>query len=158
MGRFSISSSVADATKIVRDGVYRFTVISDRIIRIEKSLTSTFEDSPTQVILFRDYAKPVFNCEKNQDKVLIKTKCTIFEYDKTKDKPYIICGDKKIDASKNKGNLKGTLRTLDFTAGAVPLQNGIFAKNGVVMLDDSSSYIIDEEGNVKKRGKRYLHI
>ena len=68
-----------------------------------------------------------------------------------KDKPYIICGDKKIDASKNKGNLKGTLRTLDFTAGAVPLQNGIFAKNGVVMLDDSSSYIIDEEGNVKKR-------
>ena len=151
MGRYSIQSTKTPSSNIIIDGIYRFSIISSRIIRVEKDKTSTFEDLPTQIVFHRNINTPDFTYKIIKDKVLIVTKDTDFLYDKKKDKAYVIKDKYMIDSSKRIGNLKGTLRTLDFTAGLVHLQDGIFSKQGVTQIDDSASYVINEEGNVKER-------
>ena len=151
MGRFSIKTDKILDENVVLDGAYRFSIITDRIIRIEKSKDGIFEDLPTQVVMHRNIAKPMFKYEIKKDKVLIVTKHTEFIYDKKKDKEYVIVNGEGVDAARNLRNLKGTIRTLDFRLGAVALGNGIFSNSGVAEIDDSKSYVIDEEGNVKER-------
>ena len=151
MGRYSISSTKTPESNIIIDGIYRFSIISSRIIRVEKDTTSTFEDLPTQIVFHRNINNPDFKYTIKDNNVLIVTKDTDFLYDKKKDKAYVIKDRYMIDSSKRIGNLKGTLRTLDFTFGIVHLKDGIFSTSGVTQIDDSNSYVIDEEGNVKKR-------
>ena len=151
MGRFSVKTDKILNENVVLDGAYRFSVITDRIIRIEKSKDGIFEDLPTQVVMYRNTAKPTFKYEIKEDKVLIVTKYTEFIYDKKKDKEYVVVNGEGVDAARNLHNLKGTIRTLDFRLGAVKLGKGIFSKSGVAEIDDSKSYIIDEDGNVKER-------
>ena len=58
---------------------------------------------------------------------------------------------------KKQKNLKGTRRTLDATFGKVPLDNGLITKDGAFLLDDSTSFLFDDEGHFVKRsgGKDY---
>ncbi len=151
MGRFSVETDKILDENVILDGQYRFSVITDRIIRIEKSKSGAFVDLPTQVVMHRNIGSPLFKFEIKEDKVIIVTRCTEFIYDKKKDKEYVVVNGEGVDASRNLRNLKGTVRTLDFRLGSVRLNNGIFSKSGVAEIDDSKSYIIDEEGNVKER-------
>lgn len=50
-----------------------------------------------------------------------------------------------------RGNLKGTARTLDGTTGAVPLDTGLVSTEGVGVLDDSKSLILNKDGTISPR-------
>ena len=54
------------------------------------------------------------------------------------------------------GNLKGTCRTLDVTAGIITLGDGVCSKDGVAVLDDSKTLILTDDGKIlprKAKGK-----
>ena len=48
-------------------------------------------------------------------------------------------------------NLGGTARTLDDIDGALPLENGVLAYDGVAMVDDTTTVLFDESGWIAPR-------
>ena len=71
----------ADAQVIV--GKARFTVLTDRLIRMEWSGDGVFEDNATLAIVNRELPVPSFSKKKAGDGVIIKTKSLTLEYDGT---------------------------------------------------------------------------
>ena len=52
---------------IVKGNTYRFTVITNSLIRVEESSNGQFEDRPTTAILNRDFASPEPEVLKNHN-------------------------------------------------------------------------------------------
>ncbi|MGM9602089.1 MAG: TIM-barrel domain-containing protein [Faecousia sp.] len=122
---------LADARSIVQGKCYRFTVLTDRMVRMEYSPKGEFVDQATQVILNRDYPVPKFTVKERNGCLEIHTDNLIISYDKKRfsstgltvqmlGNPCLkkistwFYGDNSLLRS---GNLKGTASTLDNAVG-----------------------------------------
>ena len=160
MSRFGLKTEPINPSQTyVKNGV-RLSVITPRILRVERSVDGVFEDRPTQMVFERNFANPQFSVTENGNKVTILTKQKEFSVD-LKTLSVSVKKDGKWVSSHSGRNLKGTARTLDFSWGRWQLQTlrvklgkGIFSTSGVTEIDDSKSYILLEDGNVlgRKRG------
>ena len=120
---------------------FKITFLQDRLFRIE---TINFTDEFTQVIINRSFSN-YFNLQVIENK-----KCYIFKTDKIKVlidnegkvKSILLLDKNKLVTDFQKGNLKGTYRTLDGVNGACRLDDGIISTSGVAVLDDSKSLIV----------------
>ena len=129
----------------------RFSVLSSQLLRVE---SGAFCDEPTQSVLFRNFSKPAFSRKAEGNIVIVATKKAIFKYDtKAKKMLSVVLRDGRITTDMEKGNLKGTARTLDGKSGAIPLGDGLVSRNGVSMLNDSKSCIINNDGTFSERKK-----
>ncbi|MCT4398515.1 alpha-xylosidase [Pediococcus ethanolidurans] len=149
--------SAMNSESIIKGTNYRFTVLTERLIRLEYSDNGQFEDRTTQVVQNRDFKKPEFQVFKNRKnhQIEIITKFIHLYYDGGKFTP----GTLYIDAAYNYGtymsrwyfgekikkNLKGTARTLDKADGEIPLEDGLMVKDGFSYLNDSKSFILSED-------------
>lgn len=154
MARFSISCNPVASKQTVIDGDLRISVLSDRIIRVEKSAGGAFLDKPTQTVINRTFAEPEFSVENGQKEIKIATKAVDFIVDKKKLKISCVINGKTVAAEKTKNNLGGTIRTLDMNAGIADLGKGLMSRDGVSMFDDSRSFVLEEDGGVSPRAKR----
>lgn len=59
---------------VIKTGDLRLSVLSERILRVEKSADGTFTDEPTQTVVNRSFAKPEFEVSETEDKVTVTTK------------------------------------------------------------------------------------
>ncbi|MFA5449886.1 MAG: TIM-barrel domain-containing protein [Clostridia bacterium] len=145
----------ANDSQIVLLDRARITVLTPELIRVE---TDNFVDEATQIVWYRDLPECKFTVEENTAQAAIKTTDAEFIFDKRKKRiTFVVLNGEKI-ACNNKQNLKGTARTLDFTAGKIPLQDGIIGKNGVAVMEDKS-LILKEDGTVKPRtGGKDIYI
>lgn len=152
---FVVNSDAKTEEKFVYvNGNVRFSVLTSRLLRVEVSKMGEFCDEPTQAFLFRNIDKPKYKITEKGDIIAIGTKDVVFYYDiKNNKMQNIVFKDNSIVSDFNKGNLKGTYRTLDMTDGAVPLGEGLISKNGVSVIDDSKSLIISSDGTMKERAK-----
>ena len=159
MSRFGLKTEPINPSQTyVKNGV-RLSVITPRILRVERSADGVFEDRPTQMVFERNFANPQFSVAENGNKVTILTKQKEFSVD-LKTLSVSVKKDGKWVSSHSGKNLKGTARTLDFSWGRWQLQTlrvklgkGIFSTSGVTEIDDSKSYILLEDGNVLGRKK-----
>ena len=159
MSRFGLKTEPINPSQTyVKNGV-RLSVITPRILRVERSADGVFEDRPTQMVFERNFANPQFSVIENGNKVTILTKQKEFSVD-LKTLSVSVKKDGKWVSSHSGKNLKGTARTLDFSWGRWQLQTlrvklgkGIFSTSGVTEIDDSKSYILLEDGNVLGRKK-----
>ena len=145
---------------IIKGNTYRFTVITNSLIRIEESSKGQFEDRPTTAILNRDFASPEPEILKNHNGHVVEIITPAFHlyYDGGQFSPENLYADIKVAqalhvsrwyfGNKNAegtNNLKGTARTLDRADGPIDLEDGIMSKDGYSYLDDSNSFIYDEK-------------
>ncbi|MGN1418763.1 MAG: TIM-barrel domain-containing protein, partial [Acutalibacteraceae bacterium] len=131
---------------------FRFSVLTSRLLRVEYSRAKHFTDEPTQAVLFRNIDKPLFTFKKDCNDVVIATKDTVFCYDlKAKKMKSITLKGGKVVTDFEKGNLKGTYRTLDMVNGSIPLEDGLLSRNGVSVVDDSKTVLINSDGTMKER-------
>ena len=159
MSRFGLKTEPINPSQTyVKNGV-RLSVITPRILRVERSVDGVFEDRPTQMVFERNFANPQFSVIENGNKVTILTKQKEFSVD-LKTLSVSVKKDGKWVPSHSGKNLKGTARTLDFSWGRWQLQTlrvklgkGIFSTSGVTEIDDSKSYVLLEDGNVLSRKK-----
>ena len=159
MSRFGLKTEPINPSQTyVKNGV-RLSVITPRILRVERSVDGVFEDRPTQMVFERNFANPQFSVTENGNKVTILTKQKEFSVD-LNTLSVSVKKDGKWVSSHSGKNLKGTARTLDFSWGRWQLQTlrvklgkGIFSTSGVTEIDDSKSYILLEDGNVLGRKK-----
>lgn len=144
------TGGAANESNIIIEGNVRISVISDILIRIEKG---SFTDLPSQTVWHRNGEKVNFETKKQGSVIQIITDKAAFAVN-TKNGKFLYA---VIDGEKQKYNrdlnMKGTTRTLDQTFGAVPLKDGVLSRNGVTVMDDSKTLLLQSDGKLVNRKK-----
>ena len=147
---------VANPKAQVVAGNARFTVLTDRLIRMEWAENGKFEDNATLAIINRNLPVPTFTTTKNGEGVQIKTGAVTLKY----------AGGGKFDqgnlsvsfklngktvtwypGKEDTGNLMGTARTLDGCMGPDkinnndPMESGILSRDGWAIVDESQRHL-----------------
>lgn len=141
-------NSVAAPEAVVVQGHARFTVLTDRLIRMEWAQDGVFEDRATLGIVNRRLEVPRFTVKASRGKVVIKTASLTLTYK----------GDEAFNASNlqvkfpmgiwkpgmdDSGNLRGTTRTLDkFNGREEPVYDpGVISRDGWALIDESDRHV-----------------
>jgi alpha-glucosidase (family GH31 glycosyl hydrolase) len=141
-------------------GKYRFTVLTDGLLRYEWANDHQFENRASVLAINRRLPVPEFRVEENEHNLQIITSRFHLTYDKESFTPSglsaVIKGHYGPHVSVwrygNKVNdLGGTARTLDETDGRVALEEGVTSRQGFTTLDDSKSMLFDERQWVSTR-------
>jgi len=147
----------------IERGTVRFTVLSPRLIRLEWSAEGVFRDIRTQVVVHRALDVPPFHIEEDDTTLQIDTGLLRVRYTKdsgrfTEDNLSIVVRGPGQELTWHPGdvqkhNLGGTYRTLDRYDGdtwqdgtKLPLEEGLIARDGWHVVDDTGSFGIDDEG------------
>ena len=149
----------ADQAQVVF-GKARFTVLTPRLIRMEWSADSQFEDRATLGIVNRDLEVPSFDVKKSKSQVVIKTSQMTLTYtgqDKFAEgnlsilfkmaDPKAKKGTKTVTwtpGMDDSGNLLSTARTLDKCDGITtidPYDKGVLSRDGWAVIDESDRHV-----------------
>ncbi len=147
----------ANPNNVVLFKRYRFTLLSDYLVRIEFSPVGTFIDDITQTVWHRRTPDVTFVKKASSGGLTIETSAL-----------RIVCSDGELliaDALKifvkatkttwqfgtESENLLGTARTLDGIDGKTKLSDGVVSRSGYAILDDSKSLLLDGYGWPKPR-------
>lgn len=166
MARFEMKNAPAPSEQMLVFGDVRISVITDRIIRVEKG---SFCDKATQLVVCRDFQKVNMQWKKEHNFVIVSTEKTVFRVNLSTFTVEAKSGKQWVMPS-NETNLGGTARTLDGTFGVLGswktkhewrdhfclahMRKGIFASNGVAEIDDSKSFLFNEDGSISVREKK----
>ena len=145
--------------KIVK-GNARFTVMTEGAVRIEYAKDGVFEDAPTL------FALRGAECDADVmdgEVLTVKTeKLTLYyrggEFSHDTLHADIHTGGKLCRwhyGDRNKENLGGTLHTLDGVSGFIDVPDGLLARDGWQVIDDSKSPVLSD-GWVKNRSENHL--
>ncbi len=129
---------------------FRITVLTDRLFRVETSVTGKFIDDATQSVWFRNLETPKYKAENTENTVKITTDAVTLVFDKKSGKSKIVTKSGAVIPAMNKGNLKGTMRTLDGNFGIYFFKLGIMSKTGVAVFQDKG-LILNKDGEVEAR-------
>lgn len=148
----------------------RFTVLTDRLIRMERSASGAFTDAATQLVVSRDLGEvPAFNVRRGEDRVEILTEHLHLTYQPSRGfsrsglsvtmRTAVVnlhggtwrFGDEWDPDETFPTNLGGTCRTLDDIDGRARLGPGILSLTGLAVIDDSASLLLQEDQWVRPR-------
>jgi alpha-glucosidase (family GH31 glycosyl hydrolase) len=160
---------VADPAAIVSGDQWRITVLTEALIRLERSESGEFEDRASTFAVQRKLPVPDFEVRRNGNRVDVITSAVHLEYDGGPFDPsgliVTVLGLRTPHASvwrygEPAGGLGGTARTLDEADGAVPLGGGVVAVKGLAVVDDTESFLIEADGTPASRrpGARDLYV
>ena len=152
------------------DDNVRFTVISDGALRLEYAPDGKFVDSKSHIAINRLYPQTDYKLKTRGGWVEITTSKMKMRYKKNSgqftDKNLIITAAKEMlpfswkPGMQQKGNLKGTYRTLDGMDGdtqtqtwvadtkkgdKLKLEDGLLATDGWTFIDDSQGLLFDDD-------------
>ena len=152
---------------MVQGDSWRITILSANLLRLEYSPGGIFEDRATQFALNRNFPACAFHAEDRPGELLVSTEALYLRYDK---KPFSknglslsLRGNESAYHSlwrygESVKTLGGTLRTLDEADGAVDLEAGLLSRNGIAVVDDSRTFVLEENGWVQPRGEGSIDI
>ena len=160
---------VADPAVVIRGDRYRITVLTEGLVRLEWSPDGAFEDRASTLALNRELPVPAFQAIDAGDHLEVVTDRFRLDYDKreftTSGLSLVARGGLSDYQSvwrfgQPVEDLGGTARTLDVVDGPVALEAGVVSRNGVAMLDDSGSFLFEEDGWVGTRveGRYDLYV
>ena len=154
---FAQNNPVAAPEAQVITGNARFTVLTDRLIRMEWSETGQFEDHASLAIVNRSLPVPRFSVARKGAGVSIKTAALSLTYKGdgafTKDNlqaSFKLNGKTVVwyPGKEDTGNLMGTARTLDGCSGpdhinySDPMEKGILSRDGWAIVDESERHLL----------------
>ena len=148
------------AGPVIKGENYRISVLTESLVRLEYSEDGVFEDGQTQVVQNRDFVPVACEVLETEAVVELHTEHLHLHFEKgpfAPDRLYIeLKGQYAVYGSRwhygdQPETLKGTSRTLDEVDGAMELQDGILSKAGYALLDDSASYLYDDESGFRAR-------
>ena len=148
------------AGSVIQGENYRISVLTESLVRLEYSEDGVFEDGQTQVVQNRDFGPVACEVVETEEVLDLHTEHLHLHFEKgpfTPDRLFIeLKGQYAVYGSRwhygdQPETLKGTSRTLDEVDGAMELQDGILSKAGYALLDDSASYLYDDESGFRAR-------
>ena len=159
-----VCSLTVQANVVYEDAHVRFTLIDEGTLRLEYAPDGRFVDNKSFMAVIREYPAVDYKIKNSAKQVVISTAKLKLVYKKgsgplTKDN-LTISSTKAISTpftwtpgTPQKGNLKGTYRTLDGYDGAeyqysnpkreMPIEDGLLATDGWTLIDDSHRLLFD---------------
>jgi alpha-glucosidase (family GH31 glycosyl hydrolase) len=140
---------------------YRFTVLTNALLRYEWAPDNQFEDRASVFAINRDLQVPEYRLINKNGIVEIITKKFHLTYADGEEfspssfsvgvKGTFGCHSSVWRFGEECENLGGTARTLDEADGRIPLGPGVVSKKGYTTIDDSDSMMFDQTGFVATR-------
>ncbi|NII42476.1 alpha-glucosidase (family GH31 glycosyl hydrolase) [Curtobacterium flaccumfaciens] len=163
---FPGSDPVASADAVVTGDRWRVTVLRDGLFRIEWSEDGAFEDRASTFAIRRRLDVPEYTVTRRGDGVEVTTDRATLRYDgRPLSAAGLVVETSGPDANRwrygqEARDLGGTGRTLDDVDGRMELESGVLARDGIVMLDDSESFLFEDDGWVGSRvaGRRDVSV
>ena len=152
---------------VVEGPGFRITVLTSRLLRLERQEDNRFTDEATQLVLSRELPVPEFTVSRDGEGLDLWTDDLHLHYDGGEFSPAGLSvtmrrraqdshrttwryGDRAEDEGLG-ANLGGTARTLDDVDGATALEPGLLSRTGYAVVDDSSSLVLHDDGWVSPR-------
>lgn len=167
------TNPLSDERAIIKGDKYRFTVLTDRLIRIEYDEEGLFTDLASEAVIDRHFEVPHFEVEKNEKYLKITTDYMELKYTYGKfaeNTLYVdFCG-KYGSIRRNwrfgtpsKG-FEGAYRTLDGCDGSyhcysgteIELTKGVVSNKEIVIMDDDETVLIGEDGWIEERKNKVV--
>lgn len=168
-----LSKAKADPACVFMGEKYRITVLTERLVRLEYSENGVFEDSPTELVMCRNFPKPEFTVTDKKNELIIKTKYFALTYSKN--------AHFKGNSISKTSNLKVELLNTDkvWYYGHPEARNyqapilqstenneedarfnmrGLYSLDGFASIDDSNSKIFNARGNCLQRANPEFDI
>ncbi|KAL9050648.1 MAG: hypothetical protein Q9162_006507 [Coniocarpon cinnabarinum] len=143
---------------------YRFTVLTEGLLRYEYAADGTFEDRPSFFAVNREQPVPEFRVIESEENLEIITKYYHLYYNKqefsSRGLRVQVLGGATVSNSfwrygfhheAEHYRLGGTTRTLDRIDGRMELGEGVINQNGYADIDDSDSMLFTDDGFVTAR-------
>ncbi len=171
--KLDLNKALANPACVLSGDKYRITVLTERLIRLEYSEEGQFEDSPTELVWYRNFPKPEFNVINNQINLIIETKYFSLTY--VKEAPFI--GTNLNKMSNLRIDLVGVDKTWYYghpeiknfgapvfqqnkAADDDPMFNmrGLYSIDGFASIDDSNSSLLNARGNCTVRDHKEIDV
>ncbi|GHH86477.1 hypothetical protein GCM10018793_58520 [Streptomyces sulfonofaciens] len=139
-------------------------MLTEGLLRLEWSEDGAFEDRASTFAVHREFDVPEFSVSDADGVLEVSTRRFNLRYDRA---PFSGNGLTITTAAgrlwrfgQPTGNLGGTARTLDDADGRIALADGVVARSGIGVIDDSESFVFDDEGWIASRepGRRDLYV
>jgi len=161
----------ANENNIIQGDHYRFTVLTERLVRLEYSEEGIFEDRPTELVWYRNF--PDVSFEIKEDDTFLELTTSYFRIYYTKEKPF------RASKINPMANLKVELLNSDrvwyyghpevrnygttgsdlfHEKGTVKFHKGLYSLDGFVSIDDSKHNLLDETGCVMMREHEQIDL
>ena len=149
---------IAKSENLVTGKNYRFTVLTNRLIRMEYAENGVFEDRASQRVFHRDFPICDFRSTIKNGALLLETDSVELKY--VAEQPFskeslqirLTCEPGAIwHYGDEFDTFGGTARTLDQINGELPLGKSICSRNGFSVLDDTDSAVLGIDGWVELR-------
>lgn len=169
--KINLESSKANPKNIVKGDTYRFTILSERLIRMEYNKDGIFEDRPSSLVWFRNMEPVLFNLKEDSKYLEITTKYFRLTY--LKNKPFY---SGKLDTMKylkveelnsdkiwyyghpEVRNYGTTGISLDNNKGKLKLKKGLYSIDGFATIDDSKNDLMESNGTFISREKNVIDL
>lgn len=160
-------SPVADAKAVIQGECYRFTVLTSGVIRYEWSDKGEFEDRASTFALNRHQPVPEFRVNDRPNRLEIVTSRLALYFDKQDLDSLSVQAKGVVTGSEGRwyynghannperGNLQGTIKTLDGVDGPTQLGPGVLSHDSFAHLDDSDSLVFEQDGWLVPRQKAH---
>lgn len=161
--KFDLNLAKGNKDAIIQGKKYRFTILTESLIRLEYSPTGEFEDNPSQLVWFRNQERPEFYVQGDSRFLEVKTRCFTLIYEKESK-----FGANPLNPSANlKVMIPETekvwyykhpeVRNYECPCGEFNENNelmrirGLYSTDGFVSIDDSHTLVFNEDGTLTKR-------
>lgn len=153
------NNPAASPEAVVVCGKARFTVLTDRLIRMEYASDGRFEDRASLAVVNRRLPVPRFEVEASGRGVVIRTDSLTLSYSgRGKFGSGNLWVDFRMGGGTKRwtpglppeGNLLGTARTLDRFDGSAlmdPYDEGVLSRDGWAVLDESGRHLLEDCGD-----------
>ncbi|KAF2756094.1 alpha-xylosidase [Pseudovirgaria hyperparasitica] len=148
---------VPNPEAVIQGDKYRFTILTDGLIRLEWAEDGKFEDRSSTFALNRKLAVPKYYLWDHDDKIeIVTTRYQLF-YDKKKFGKEGLYINLKGDVAgvwaygDEIKDLGGTIRTLDMVNGRGDMGHGIMSRSGFGRINDTDSFLFEKNGWVGTR-------
>lgn len=161
-----LNNIVANKNSIIVGKKFRFTVLTERLIRLEYNEQGVFEDRATSLVVNRNFSQVEYFVTHSETLMEVKTKYFTLIYDK--DKPF---KSSKLSVGGNiKVQLNGTDKewyfehpevrnygginfSLDDFKGNLKLDKGLYSTDGFVVINDSDSFVLNNDVFIPRESK-----
>ena len=169
--KLDYEKAIANEKSIIQGQKYRFTVLTERLIRLEYSEEGIFEDRPTKLVWNRNFEVPEFHVKEDEKYLELTTKYFKLYYIKER-KFY---GGKLNPTANLKVELLNSDRywyyghpevrnfgapknRLSNKRGKYEFERGLYSVEGFASIDDSETEIITENGVIVEKDHQSIDI
>ena len=140
---------------IIKGDKYRFTILSERLIRIQFNESSMFHDEPTQLVVNRNFNKPEFKIKEDKNYLEVFTKYFKLYY--VKNTSYKNSKNFRVELLNTDRfwhykhvEAKNYPSSLAIENGKVLNSKSLYSLDGFVSINDSNGIIVNQDGTMKE--------